>query len=160
MISSEQSNYNLLFIQRQEQLFFEQIKKCIDVEVKLSLMYDSLNEFKKQYDTKLEELENLNILFSQATESIKALTAENLSFKTMIENLNNSNKSIVEMRDNAEFQNREKDIIITQLRRDLEFKSLEMKTIVDENNNYKQIIDKKPIINKKKPSKNLEEETF
>ena len=46
----EQSNYNALYIKRQEQILFDQIKKSIDYEVKLTMLFDSLKENQKELD--------------------------------------------------------------------------------------------------------------
>jgi len=147
---SEQSNYNLFYIKRQEQLLFEYMKKSIDYEVKLAMLMNSSEESKKN-------LEIQNDINQQALRSVEDLTIKNKNFEAQIEQLTARNtfieKGIQESNRNKEALVQERDKLsfrINDLEKEIQRQKEEMQQLFDENVELKEINNKKTI-NKKKP---------
>ena len=147
---SEQSNYNLFYIKRQEQLLFEYMKKSIDYEVKLAMLMNSSEESKKN-------LEIQNDINQQALRSVEDLTIKNKNFEAQIEQLTARNtfieKGIQESNRNKEALVQERDKLsfrINDLEKEIQRQKEEMQQLFNENVELKEINNKKTI-NKKKP---------
>jgi chromosome segregation ATPase len=154
MSEPEQSNYNLFYIKRQEQLLFEQIKKGIEYEVRLTMLIGSYEEAKKN-------LEQQNEINQQAMRSIEDLTIKN-------KNLQSENERIVAKvpgLENAIHENNKLQVTLAAERDNLTFRlgdlqkemkrqQEEMQNLFTENTELKaalEIVNQKKLINKKKP---------
>ena len=142
MDSIEQSNYNLLLIKRQEQLLFEYMKKSIDYEVKLAMLINSSEEYKKNLDIQTE-------LSQQAIRSVEDLTIKNKNLESEIEQLNSRNsfieKSLRESNRNKEALVQERDNLIfrvNDLEKELLRQKEELQTLFD-GQHIKKTINKK-----------------
>ena len=151
---SEQSNYNLFYIKRQEQLLFEYMKKSIDYEVKLAMLMNSSEESKKN-------LEIQNDINQQALRSVEDLTIKNKNLKSenekivakvpSLENaIHENNKLQVTLaaeRDNLAFR-------LGDLQKEMKRQQDEMQILFNENTELKAALEaanQKKLINKKKP---------
>jgi chromosome segregation ATPase len=154
MSEPEQSNYNLFYIKRQEQLLFEQIKKGIEYEVRLTMLIGSYEEAKKN-------LEQQNEINQQAMRSIEDLTIKNKNLQSENEKIaakvpglenaiHENNKLQVTLaaeRDNLTFR-------LGDLQKEIKRQQDEMQNLFNENTELKaalEIVNQKKIINKKKP---------
>ena len=168
MEKTEQDNYTLLFIQRQEQLLVEQIKKTIDAEIRLSFAFKKYEDSQKQVDLQ-------NDMMQQAAKSIETLTVgkNNLearikqleenepnirkNFETRIKQLEeneqnirrNSQENEQNIRKNFEANyveiNQHKNIV-----QEYERQKIELQQMFDEIKELKAQIESKKVINKKK----------
>jgi len=89
MSENDQLNYNINYTKRMEQLFHEQIRKTIDVEVRLSMAFENINEIQNMYQESQKQVEVQNEFMQQAGRSIEDLTTKNKDFESNIENLKN-----------------------------------------------------------------------
>ena len=154
MSEPEQSNYNLFYIKRQEQLLFEQIKKGIEYEVRLTMLIGSYEETKKN-------LEQQNEINQQAMRSIEDLTIKNKNlqsenerlaakvpgFENAIHENNKLQVTLAAERDNLAFR-------LGDLQKEMKRQQDEMQILFDENVELKaalEIVNQKKTINKKKP---------
>jgi hypothetical protein len=150
MENNEQDNYTLLYIQRQEQLFVEQIKKTIDAEIRLSFAF-------KKYEDSQKQVELQNDMMQQAAKSIETLTVAKNNYEARIKQLEeneqhirkNSQENEQNIRKNIETNyvdiNRYKNIA-----QEYERQKIELQQLFDENKELKAQIESKKVINKKK----------
>ena len=154
MSEPEQSNYNLFYIKRQEQLLFDQIKKGIEYEVRLTMLIGSYEEAKKN-------LEQQNEINQQAMRSIEDLTIKNKNLQSenerivakvpSLENaIHENNKLQVTLaaeRDNLTFR-------LGDLQKEMKRQQEELQNLFNENTELKaanELANQKKLINKKKP---------
>jgi predicted RNase H-like nuclease (RuvC/YqgF family) len=165
MAEFNQNKYNILYAQRLETLFHEQIRKTIDVEVRLSLSYELLEEEKNRYFESQKQVEIQNDMMQQASNSIQELTINNKNNDNITSILNNRISELETLinkttETNSSYQaaNNQKDSRIKELERELERQSQELQTTFNELQKVKQLIpppvveEPKKIINKSKKS--------
>jgi chromosome segregation ATPase len=87
MYNNEQSNYTLLYLKRQEQIMFDNIKKAIDLEIQLSMSVGVIEEYKNKYEESQKQVASQNDIMQQATRSIEDLTVKNKNFENHVKNL-------------------------------------------------------------------------
>lgn len=153
MNEPEQSNYNLFYIKRQEQLLFDQIKKGIDYEVRLTMLIGSYEEAKKN-------LEQQNEINQQAMRSIEDLTIKNKNLQSETERIAAKVPSL----ENAIHENNKLQVNLAAERDSLTFRfgdlqkemkrqQEELQNLFNENNELKaalELANQKKLINKKK----------
>jgi DNA repair exonuclease SbcCD ATPase subunit len=161
----EQNNYNSYYIKRQEQILLDQIKKGIDYEVRITMLFDALKESRAQSEEFKNSVDASNELFLQATRSIEDLTVKNQNFENTVKNLESQiqnlskNKHDLESSKN-EIQNQLNSQISRNdgLEREMKRLNEEMKMFFEENNQLKSLVEelkpKKPINKKSKPIEN------
>jgi chromosome segregation ATPase len=159
MDSNEQSNYNLLFAQRQEFLFIEYVRKTIDLEVRNKITSDRLELITSQ----LETSENLK---NEVLSSLEKLSFENKWLSSQLDraieesnrktsehhNIFNEKTKVQNELNNANFR-------IKDLEREIERQNAEMKIINDENESLK-TINKKKVVKRPNEAKMTEEDIF
>jgi len=96
MADIEKEQYNQIYIQKQEQLLVQYMRKSIDDEIKIMMLNGSifqLNNTIKEWEAKFDESQNnvasQNEIMLQATRSIEDLTNKTKSQQDQINNLNN-----------------------------------------------------------------------
>ena len=77
MSETQQNDYTRLYILRQEQLLFDQIRKTIDAEIKASMLIKSSSELQIKYNESQKQVETQNEMMQQAANSIEDLTNRN-----------------------------------------------------------------------------------
>jgi len=149
MDQSEQLQYGFLYAQRLENLLHEQIRKSIDLEIRLST---TVEKFKDLENTSLVHTD----IIKQATNSIEDLTVKNKTHETQNEeyrnrivSLENNFNAINEENLAIKFSSEQKDIKIKELQRELEREKQESQSMFDELQNVKGQSEFKKIINKK-----------
>ena len=76
-ISSTQSDYTVIFAQRQELFIQDCLRKLFDIEVKLTLANATINEWKEKYEESQKQVQLQNEMMSQAAASIESITVQN-----------------------------------------------------------------------------------
>jgi hypothetical protein len=149
MDQSEQLQYGFLYAQRLENLLHDQIRKSIDLEIRLST---TVEKFKDLENTSLVHTD----IIKQATNSIEDLTVKNKTHETQNEeyrnrivSLENNFNAINEENLAIKFSSEQKDIKIKELQRELEREKQESQSMFDELQNVKGQSEFKKIINKK-----------
>jgi chromosome segregation ATPase len=101
--SEQQSDYTRFYIKRQEQILIESIKKNIDLEVKLAILIDNINNLSKKHEEALQTIETQQEIINQATVSIEELTTRKIENENIIKNLTDradkaaeTNRTIIE----------------------------------------------------------------
>jgi hypothetical protein len=159
MIEFEQTNYNAFYIKRQEQIIIEQIKKSIDYEVRLTMLFDALKETRSELEDSKKNSEIQNEILQQATRSIEDLTNKNRYFENQIKNLDLQVQNLTKTKYDSEsakndIQNQYNNQMmkISGFEREIARQKEEMQSIFDENVELKLILEKHGIeefINKK-----------
>jgi hypothetical protein len=167
---SDLENYNALFIQRQEQLYVDLLRKSIDLEVKQAMLSKFLEDTKKERDEYFNQSQSQVEIVSQATNSIEALTIKTREQEITIKDLEKRNQDTqtqnqgrileIEKRANDLYTEKNKliedyennSIVIKSLQKEIERQNEEMQLIFDENQKLKQLLPPEPkkTINKKK----------
>ena len=83
-----QEKYLKQYIQRQEILLLDYIRKTIDLEIKSINLNASLIEFKTKYEESQKQVEIQNDLMQQAANGVESLTIEKKSFEEKEKRLN------------------------------------------------------------------------
>jgi len=84
----QQSDYTKFYLLRQEQIVIEQLKKIIDLEVKLTMVIENANSLGKKYEECLITIENQKEIINQATVSIENLTNNKIENEKTNKDLN------------------------------------------------------------------------
>ena len=98
----DQNHYTNLYLKRQEQILFEQIKKAIDLEIQLSLSVGMIEDYKNKYEESQRNSAAQAEIMQQATRSIEDLTVKNKNFDSHIKNLEAQVHSITQGRGDIE----------------------------------------------------------
>lgn len=138
----EHSNYTVLFAQRQEELFVDQVRKVIDLEVKMQIL-------QPEYEKTKKELIMANELLKQATHSIEQLTNKNDRLTTRVEHVESDLAKMTEHKINFEGLYETSRLKLIEAEREIQRQSAELQLMFDENNEFKRVA-----INKKKVVKN------
>ena len=80
-MEQQNENVTLLYIQKQEQIILEYVRRSLDYEIKLHLLNDKINEQNNKIKELTQVIENQNSIVQQATVSIESLTEENRTVK-------------------------------------------------------------------------------
>jgi chromosome segregation ATPase len=75
--NDQQNLYTLHYIQKQEQLLLDFLRKNIDAEVRIVALNNNINEANARYEESQKQVALGNELLNQAAASIETLTAEN-----------------------------------------------------------------------------------
>jgi predicted RNase H-like nuclease (RuvC/YqgF family) len=139
MIEIDQQQYSFAYAQCLESSFHEQIRKTIDLEVRLSFLAEKIQEEKNKFEESQKNVEVQNEIMQQAANSIQELTIKNkdLEFKN-----ENSSKKVTELEanihriseksDSFERLSNQKDSKIKELERELERQGKELQTTFEE----------------------------
>jgi chromosome segregation ATPase len=171
MFDSDNTDYTKLYIKRQEVLLLEQIKKTIDLDVKVTMLSGILEQIRNEYNELQNQLNMQIDISNQAANGLQDMMEKNKELELKIENFREnidinekSHKLEIEIYKNkaAETDRRLGELIIEKdtkntelqsclkstnnLERELVRQQKEMQEIFDEN---KELKTKKPI-NKKK----------
>jgi chromosome segregation ATPase len=172
MFDSDNTDYTKLYIKRQEVLLLEQIKKTIDLDVKVTMLSGILEQLRNEYNELQNQLNMQIDISNQAANGLQDMMEKNKELELKIENLKEnidinekSHKLEIEIYKNktAETDRRLGELIIEKdtkntelqsclkntnnLERELVRQQKEMQEIFDENTELKT----KKVINKKKP---------
>jgi chromosome segregation ATPase len=85
-----QEKYLKHYIQRQEMLLLEYIRKTIDLELKAISLNSSLIEYKSKYEESQKQVEVQNELMQQAANGVESLTIEKKKYEKTVEELKTS----------------------------------------------------------------------
>ena len=128
MSDTEKEQYNQIYIQKQEQLLVQYMRKSIDDEIKIMMLNGSifqLNNTIKEWETKFDESQNnvasQNEIMLQATRSIEDLTNKT---KSQQDQINNLNTELTEK--NNRFNTIQNDINSANISKDKAFNELEL----------------------------------
>ena len=128
MADTEKEQYNQIYIQKQEQLLVQYMRKSIDDEIKIIMLNGSvfqLNNTIKEWEAKFDESQNnvasQNEIMLQATRSIEDLTNKTKFQQDQINNLNNE---LTEK--NNRFNTVQNDINSANILKDKAFNELEL----------------------------------
>lgn len=167
MFDLDNTDYTKLYIKRQEVLLLEQIKKTIDLDVKVTMLSGILEQLRNEYNEVQNQLNFQIDISNQAANGLQDMVAKNKEFELNIfqlnetlENVAKSHEIEVEKYKNklAESDKRlgeliiEKDTKITELQSCLKNTSNLERELVRQQKEMQEIFDdkaKKPI-NKKK----------
>jgi len=149
MDQSEHNDYTLLFAQRQEQLYVEQIRKNIDLEVRFQMISG-------KYEKTKTELDSISEMFKQAKVSIETLTNTNAHYTNKLNNLEPEYEKLLKLKDDISKQLNNTQEKLVNAERELARQKVELQNLYDENVELK----KTPINKKKvKPDSNVIETT-
>jgi len=96
MIEIDQQKYGFLFAERLEKTFHEQIRKTIDVEVKLSALLEGFEEEKRKQSELQLQIQTQYDMYLQAVNSVEKLTEANNQYNIIIEEINKTNTNKIE----------------------------------------------------------------
>lgn len=85
-----QEKYLKQYIQRQELLLLDSIRKSLDLEIKVISLNGSLTEYKGKYEESQKQVEVQNDLMQQAANGVESLTVENKKLEKTLEELKQS----------------------------------------------------------------------
>lgn len=85
-----QEKYLKHYIQRQEMLLLEYIRKTIDLELKAISLNSSSIEYKTKYEESQKQVEVQNELMQQAATGVETLTIEKKKYEKTVEELKTS----------------------------------------------------------------------
>jgi len=90
----EAVNYLQKYIQKQEKLLLDYIRKNLEYEIKIESLVHSVNDFSGKYEESQKQVDIQNEMMQQAANGVEAVTVEKEKLKTQISNLENmlSNK--------------------------------------------------------------------
>lgn len=145
MDQDEQNNYNVFYAQRLENLLHEQIRKTIDVEVRLSITWEKLEESQKTSAIQADIIKQATNSIEILTNTNKILEPDNENFKKRIVDLEDKINSSSEIQKELQASNNQKDVRISGLERELDNTKQEAQNIYDELTSLKN----KKVINKK-----------
>lgn len=86
--NESQEKHLKLYIQRQEMLLLDYIRKTIDLELKAISLNSSLLEYKTKFEESQKQVEIQNDLMQQAANGVESLTIEKLKFEEKEKKLN------------------------------------------------------------------------
>ena len=86
--------YPLHYIQKQEQLLLDFIRKNIDAEVRITGLNGVINDANARYEESQKQVELGNEMLQQAAASIESLTAQRDNLNEQIQNLNQNISSL------------------------------------------------------------------
>lgn len=85
-----QEKYLKQYIQRQELLLLDSIRKSLDLEIKVISLNSSLTEYKGKYEESQKQVEVQNELMQQAANGVESLTIENKRLEKSLEEFKQS----------------------------------------------------------------------
>ena len=109
-----QEKYLKHYIQRQEILLLEYIRKNIELELKAISLNASLNEYKSKYEESQKQVEIQNNLMQQAANGVESLTLEKMAFEEKEKKLN---ETITELKNSLNDCKNERYSITQELNR-------------------------------------------
>ena len=139
---SQHNDYTVLFAQRQEELYVEQVRKNIDLEVKLQMIHPQFEKTKK-------DLETTNELLRQATVTIEQLTNKSDRYANKNDSLEIEFKKTAALKEQYEKELNSCKLKLVEIEREYSRQKEETQSLFNENNELK-----KGLINKKKVVKN------
>lgn len=131
-MSDNNEQIALLYVQKQEQLVLDIIRKNVNLEVQHSLLLDKYKELEKLYQDSQNNVSNQNEILNQAAESIKDLTEKNNKYEKLKTDYNIINN------ENVNLKNK-----IDDLTKEINRQNNEMKSIFDENEEMRKKLPKK-----------------
>jgi hypothetical protein len=87
MFDSDNTDYTKLYIKRQEVLLLEQIKKTIDLDVKVTMLSGILEQIRNEYNELQNQLNMQIDISNQAANGLQDMMEKNKQFELKIENL-------------------------------------------------------------------------
>lgn len=159
MSDEQQNNYNLLYVQRQEQLLVEAIRKSIDLEVRVSIFSKAIQDQRAEYDNLNNQLEVQIDINNQACVSVEDLTmkvhdyehkTKTLQEKIQVLESNYGNLSIIKNEVQSNLSGCQARL--EEVNREFERQKGELQTLYDENVELKKLSEEfqKPINKNKK----------
>lgn len=107
-----QVNYLKSYVQRQENLLLDNIRKSIDFEIKILSLKNSLQEMTLKYEESQKQIEIQNEMMQQAANGVEGLT---LQLKESQANELNLNKKVEELREQNSVCRNEKYTVTQEL---------------------------------------------
>ena len=89
-----QEKYLKLYIQRQEMLLLDYIRKTIELELKVISLNAALNDYKSKYEESQKQVEIQNEIMKQAATGVETLTVEKIAFEEKEKKLNETIKEL------------------------------------------------------------------
>jgi chromosome segregation ATPase len=123
----EAVNYLQKYIQKQEKLLLDHIRKNLEYEIKIEGLVHSVNDFSGKYEESQKQVEIQNDMMKQAANGVEAVTLEKKKLENTIKNLeqmlsnkkneyDNLNKSIMDKRNEWDSCNEERANLISELK--------------------------------------------
>lgn len=142
--NDQQSDYTKFYLIRQEQIVVEQLKKILDLEVKMTMVIEKANNLALKYEETLKTIETQSEIINQAGVSIEELTKFKLENEQKIKDLSEqldkadeTNRSIVSDKKTVVGEIAIKDGRIRDLEREVNRLNLEIKNLISEKPNKK-----------------------
>jgi predicted nucleic acid-binding Zn-ribbon protein len=82
---NKESQYLNLYIQKQEQLLQEYIRKSIDLEIRSMILNNAVKDISLKYEESQNQIATLNGTMDQAVKGLDALTVDKQMFKERVE---------------------------------------------------------------------------
>lgn len=92
--NEQQNLYTLHYIQKQEQLLLDFIRKNIDADVRIIAHINTINEANARYEESQRQVEVGNEMLSQAAASIESLTVERDNLQEELEKVKSDRSSL------------------------------------------------------------------
>lgn len=155
----DNENYTISFLKRQEDILIEQIRKTIDLEIKLSFANDKIKELTAQFEESQKQIEIQNGMMQQAADSIKTLTLTRDNNENKIKNLETSVNDLRAKTHKLEEELRTQTSKASNFEREVNRQQTELQQLFEENEQLKKNKDQK-LINKKKTQGDFSSEEF
>jgi len=115
------------YIQKQEKLFLDHIRKNLEYEIQIDDLSRALNEVSGKYEESQKQVDIQNEMMQQAANGVEAVTLEKKKLENTIKNLeqmlsnkkneyDNLNKSIMDKRNEWDSCNEERANLISELK--------------------------------------------
>lgn len=92
--NEQQNLYTLHYIQKQEQLLLDFIRKNIDADVRIIALNNTINEANARYEESQRQVELGNEMLAQAAASIESLTVERDNLQEELEKVKSDRSSL------------------------------------------------------------------
>lgn len=79
--------YTLIYIQKQEQLLLDMMRKIVDAEVRITAMNNSINEANARFEESQKQVELSNEMMQQAAAGLEEIQLDNQNLRLEVGNL-------------------------------------------------------------------------
>jgi chromosome segregation ATPase len=114
--SQARDSFLTLYIQKQEQLLLDYLRKNIEAEIKVAALTNSFQDATLQYEESQKQVELQNDMMQQAAKGLESTTLEKKQLEEKEKELNNK---IIEITNNYENRIKEYETVISQTRQEL-----------------------------------------
>lgn len=154
----KEKQFTLLYIQKQEQLMMELIRKILNNDVQTAIVSSNFQQLQQQYVDLEQSSVQQNKIVEQATNSIKELNVKSSNY----EKLRSEYTDLSRKYDDLNRSNNDKEKQILELMNEIERQKEEMNILFEENKTLQKQLEDSPFIKKEKPKtkKTSEEDSF